>query len=349
MLVHKLRAKYACGYHLEFMPPIVICHLSKKLAKEFKTSQTTISKALDNIRQNGIIERTPRRGTRVIPLEERSSRGSVAILHTDGMPPSEEANLIIAGICEILEDNNQHYEFISIDNFGVMDIDILMNKYSGCIFVELLGEQSLPLQMEEKQYPYIIANLEPDLNLSCTWIDHTKATFSAVHILAALGHKRIALLSGELDKVFYGEALKGYKNALQELNIEFDQSLIVTVDHYAIDGTEAYKAVQNHLENNPTPSAIIACRDYLAWGACQALEAAGLKIGYDISVIGFDNITWPGEESFLTTFNEPAWELGSVAAEMLVDRLNFGWKPAEKREIEASLILRKSVGPCWEP
>ena len=320
----------------------------QKLAKEFQTSQTTISAALNNIRQDGILERAPGRGTRVIPFEERSSKGSIGILYADGVPPSMEASLIISGICETLGNNNQHYEFISLDYSSVPNIANLMDKYSGCIFVESRGGKSLPLELEREHYPCIVANLEYDLDVSCTWVDHTKATYLAVHTLAAMGHKRIVLLSGELDKVFYKMALEGYKNALEELNIEFNESLLVIVDHYAINGTEAYKAMQNYLENNPTPSAIVACRDYLAWGACHALEAKNIKIGYDVSLIGFDNITWPDNESFLTTFNEPAWELGSVAAEMLIDRLNSGWKPVEKRKVEASLILRRSAGPCWD-
>jgi DNA-binding LacI/PurR family transcriptional regulator len=340
----EIRLRISSGFYA----PGAYLPSQQKLAKEFQTSQTTIAKALDQIRQNGIIERTPRRGTRVIPFEERSSKGSVGILHTGGAPLSEEASLIINGICKTLGNNNQHYEFISLDSSSASSVATLIQKYSGCIFVELLGEKSLPLQLEEKKYPYIVANLEYDLDVSCTWADHTKATSSAVHTLAAMGHRRILLLTGELDRVFYSAAFEGYKTALKELNIEFNQSQVITVDHYAIDGTEAYKAMQHYLENHPPPTAIVACRDYLAWGACQALRTKNIKIGYDVSIIGFDNITWPGEESFLTTFNEPAWDMGCVAAEMLVERLIFGWKPVEKREIEASLILRRSAGPCWE-
>lgn len=322
----------------------------QKLAKEFHTSQTTIAAALDCIRKNGIIERKPRLGTRIIPFKERSSKGAVGIFYAAVDSCLREPSLILSGIREVLDNNNQHYEFLSFDLLADSCVASLMEKYSGFIFIEFPGEEFLPLslQLEEKKYPCVVANLEYDFDVSCTWIDHTKATSSAVHTLDAMGHRRILLLAGELDKVFYNKALEGYKTALKELNIEFNQSLVVTVDRYDIDGTEAYKAMLHYLENNPLPTAVVACRDYLAWGACQALEKKNIRIGYDVSVIGFDDITWPGEKSFLTTFNEPAWDLGYVAAEMLIERLIFGWKPVEKREIETSLIIRRSAGPCWE-
>lgn len=322
----------------------------QELAKEFQTSQTTISKALDRIRQSGIIERKPRLGTRVIPFDERSSNGAVCIFYSGIDPLLKEPNSIISGICEFLDNSNQHYECIHVNLIHGQDInttaDNIAKKYSGCIFVDAPGDLNLIVKLEEKQYPHVVANLEQELDVSCTWTDHTQSTAMAVHVLAAMGHRNIVLLSGGLNKAFYSRALEGYQKALKELNIEYKQSNVITVDHYAIDGTEAYKAMRNYLENNPLPTAIVACRDYLAWGAYQLLKEKDIEIGHDVSIIGYDDLTWPGEKSFLTTFAEPAWDLGYVAAEMLMERLIFGWKPVEKREVAASLILRMSVGPC---
>ncbi|MCK5843345.1 MAG: LacI family DNA-binding transcriptional regulator, partial [Victivallales bacterium] len=64
-----------------------------------------------------------------------------------------------------------------------------------------------------------------------------------------------------------------------------------------------------------------------------------------VSVIGFDNITWPEHDSYLTTFKEPAKEMGRVAAQMLLERLLTGWKPVERREVPSPLVVRASAGP----
>ena len=68
-------------------------------------------------------------------------------------------------------------------------------------------------------------------------------------------------------------------------------------------------------------------------------------MGRDVSVIGFDDITWPETDSFLTTFQEPAKEMGRVAAQMLLERLLTGWKPVERREVPSPLVVRASAGP----
>ena len=94
------------------------------------------------------------------------------------------------------------------------------------------------------------------------------------------------------------------------------------------------------------PTAIVAGRDYVAHGVCQAIEEAGLEVGHDVSVVGFDDVSWSvGAESVLTTFREPCFELGAGAAEMLVEALRSGRPPSGERVYEASLILRQTVGP----
>ncbi|HRU07010.1 MAG TPA: substrate-binding domain-containing protein, partial [Candidatus Brocadiia bacterium] len=159
-----------------------------------------------------------------------------------------------------------------------------------------------------------------------------------------LGHRRIALLIRPADQYFYGMALKGYQNGLADAGIPFDASRVVVCQDP--DAVSAYVRVRDYLRDNPAPTALVAARDYLANGACQALVEKGLEIGRDVSVIGFDDTSWPLKQPFLTTFAEPNIELGRVAAEMLLERIIHGWQPVEKREVQATLILRKSAGPC---
>ena len=63
---------------------------------------------------------------------------------------------------------------------------------------------------------------------------------------------------------------------------------------------------------------------------------------------GYDDLGWPQEKPFLTTFREPAYEMGQAAVDMVIDRLRNGWRPPERREFDAPLILRRSVSLCRE-
>jgi len=89
----------------------------------------------------------------------------------------------------------------------------------------------------------------------------------------------------------------------------------------------------------------VAARDLIAQGVCHAAKEAGLAVGYDLSVIGFDDCSWDDGREFLTTFREPCFEMGVTAVDMLIERLVSGWRPPERRVLEAPLVLRRSAGP----
>ncbi len=65
-----------------------------------------------------------------------------------------------------------------------------------------------------------------------------------------------------------------------------------------------------------------------------------------MSIIGFDDLTWPTDDPRLTTFREPIFELAGEAARMLVDRIVSGWSEPQRRVFDAPLVLRRSAGPC---
>jgi LacI family transcriptional regulator len=145
-------------------------------------------------------------------------------------------------------------------------------------------------------------------------------------------------------KTSFSTITQALKEVKEHAGIELDENLIIIADGY--ESTIAYSAMKKYLTQYPTPpTAIIACRDYLAAGAWQALDEVGFTIGTDVSIIGFDNLSWP-EGKNLTTFEEPASELGRIAAEILIKRITYGFTTIEKRELKAPLILRSSVGPC---
>ena len=190
----------------------------------------------------------------------------------------------------------------------------------------------------------MIANLEWSWEITSTWVDHGKATLHAVRTLVSMGHRRIGLVTRSPDTYFYGKSLEGYVAGLEEAGLPLDRTLIVESEG-GHDNLTSYFTAKRLLNVHPVPTAIVAARDYHAHGAYSAFTEAGYVVGRDVSLIGFDDVTWPEGRDFLTTFREPNYELGVVAAEMLIDRIVHGWRPPEKREIECPFILRRSAGP----
>jgi len=319
----------------------------EQLAREFRTSRTTISKALGPLQEAGIIEQAPRRGTRVRPVAERPPTQAIHLLYARGVTDKPEGARIAAGAQAALARLNQRCEVRPIESPRELRAEALIGHCAGALFIEELGAVDLLNRLEEARFPYAVANLEQDLPFTSTWVDHGKTTRTAVRLLAALGHRRIALLMRPPEIFFYRRALAGFRAAIEETGLPLDEGMILV--NPANDSARAFQLTRDLLQSGRRPTAIVAARDYLAAGACAALDDAGLTVGRDVSVIGFDDLTWTHHPPFLTTFREPTAQLGAAAAEMLVERLISGWRPAEKREIEAPLVLRRSVGLCPEP
>jgi LacI family transcriptional regulator len=325
----------------EYLPP------ERTLASEFGASPSTVSAALEEMAQRGLVVQTRGRGTRVLPALERLSRKAIGIVNYCATPQAStgrEPALTLTGIQDSFLRVGYRFELVSAAEGALPPVN-LGERYGGLIFVESSGHEEQILELERQKVPLVVANLEVELDVSATWVDHRKAALRAVSTLVGLGHKRIAFLGRKPDHLFYGKAREGYLAGLQEAGVATDESRIAVCEE--TDPLSAYFAAKPIVERPERPTAIVAARDILAQGACRAITEAGLVVGKDVSVIGFDDVSWPQEKPFLTTFHEPCREMGEVAAQMLAERIVHGYRPPEKRELEAPLILRRSAGPLF--
>ena len=316
------------------------------LAREFETSRTSMRTAVNMLVKEGLIVKSPRRGARVLPHMERFSQKIVGVVHSlpakTGFSSPREPASVLAGIQSTLSRFGCRCELVSVRDSCEGSCS-LVERCGALIFVETVGLEEHILELEHQETPVVVANLEVDLDVTATWMDHRKAALHAVEVLVGFGHHRIAFLGRDRGWLFYGKAREGYLAGLKRAGIVPDKKLIGVCGE--TNPLSAYFAAKALLEAREPPTAVVAARDILAMGACRAVTEAGLVLGRDVSVIGFDDISWPQEEPFLTTFHEPCQELGAVAAEMLVDRIVNGWRPPEKCEMEAPLVLRRSAGP----
>ena len=254
--------------------------------------------------------------------------------------------MILAGIQNTLNRLGYMYEHAALTSHFKLAA-VPFERYGAFVCMGLIRTESDTelADLERRKVPLVVAGLEEEVGaeLSGTWVDHHKTTVNAVQLLATLGHRRIAYFGRDTGRYFYPKAEQGYKDGLAAAGLPVDESLIFRCEYTPLASYIAAKAL---LARPDRPTGIVLARDGLAEGVCLATNETGLAIGRDLSVIGFDDLGWPIKEPFLTTFREPNYELGALAAEMLADRIVNGWRPAEKREIEAPLILRTSAGPA---
>ncbi len=174
-------------------------------------------------------------------------------------------------------------------------------------------------------------------------IDDAKSSCVAVTHLIERGHKKIAHFTGPSAMNICKLRFKGYKNALKSANLPISEELI---RYGGLQESDGYASMDSLLKDNLIPDAIFAVNDPVAIGAFQRIKEAGLKIPEDIAIVGFSNnkITSLIEPP-MTTVNQPSFEMGKKAAEILIDMIEKKIKNNQKKTVvfEAELIVRKST------
>lgn len=141
---------------------------------------------------------------------------------------------------------------------------------------------------------------------------------AAVMYLHELGHTKIGYIGAIENEIRY----KGYKRALEKLDLPFRQRYAVNVRQTADGG---YKAANMLLDSGADITAVFCANDNTAIGAMRAFKERGLRIPEDMSVIGVDDIeTGQYLTPMLTSIHIPLEDLGKCAAQVLIDRLKGG-------------------------
>jgi len=163
----------------------------------------------------------------------------------------------------------------------------------------------------------------------------------ADHLLD-LGHTRIGHIAGPPHTSTAQGRLAGYRQALAARGIAVAQDLIVHAPYSVAGGCEAAHRLLNRTDR---PSAIFAATDLQAVGVFRAAQQYGLRIPEDVALAGGDDIELAEFLRVpLTTFRQPAREIGALATEILVAKLTGNQPEARQVVIKPELVVRQSSG-----
>src|SRR6266511_2707881 len=174
-------------------------------------------------------------------------------------------------------------------------------------------------------------------------VDGRAGALTAMRHLIGLGHQRIGLIQLPSELAESEPRYQGYADALASANVALDPALIVEAGRREEDG---YQAMGELLGAPKLPTAVLACSDELAFGAMHALYDAGLVVGRDVSLVGFDDLpqathTHPP----LTALRQPRRAVGEHLAALLIDAIERRARAAQSATLGARLIVRRSTGP----
>jgi LacI family transcriptional regulator len=173
--------------------------------------------------------------------------------------------------------------------------------------------------------------------------DNVGGAVLAVGHLHALGHRRIATITGLLDKRPGADRLRGYRHELQARGLTVRDEYVTYGDFYIESGR---RAAAELLALPERPTAIVTASDMTALGAIRAATEQGLRVPEDLSVTGFDDIQLAAYlHPSLTTIRQAKVSLGTEAARALLRHVDGEEDVPAIVTLPVELIVRGSTGP----
>jgi LacI family transcriptional regulator len=208
------------------------------------------------------------------------------------------------------------------------------------IHSDMLSDEELIAIAKDTSAVIILNRYIPELAKQCIRIDNELGGYLATLYLLECGHSRIACITGQLSKIDSRERLQGYRKALSEYDIAFDDNLI---EEGRFDHDGNHEKIRRVLDRAPDITAIFCQNDNIALAVYDVCSERNLIIGEDISIVGFDNDTYsqhirPG----LTTINFPIQEMGTEAANAILALINKESYQLNNK-LSPALIIRNSV------
>lgn len=178
-------------------------------------------------------------------------------------------------------------------------------------------------------------------NFSSVTISNEKAAYEATRYLIEKGHKHIAIVLGDNTSRSISELrFKGYKKACEEAGIICSKDYVM---YGKYDTSLAYQNMKSCLQNNKEITAVFATSDIMAIGVAKAISDLGMKVGKEVSVIGFDGIDVAKFYSpAIATIQQPFDELCYECSRLLIDLLKEN-KEYKHIILDTKLIEGKSV------
>jgi LacI family transcriptional regulator len=212
----------------------------------------------------------------------------------------------------------------------------------GVVMVVPYEYEMLVNSFKEHDMAYVLVdhhgNASDEPSITAT---NRKGALDAMRHLLALGHTRIGFITGRLMLRCSQDRLQGYRDGLTEVGLPYDPTLVVEGDFEQMTG---FAQAQRLLGLESKATAIIASNDVMAFGVMDAVKNAGLHVGRDISVVGFDDIPMASQVyPALTTIRQPMADMGEAALDLLVTLLQGRPPVALQRELGTELIVRDST------
>ncbi len=274
-------------------------------------------------------------------LQRRTSRTLGLVL--SGERTDDRAGKIVTGLADGAAAAG--YDLLLASSGGKPEADIYTDLFrsrrvDGLVILDVQQDDERVAAAREQNVPYVCWG-RPGDDSAFVAVDAEAGTIEALAHLIVLGHERIGVLTPPLEMAIAAEQDAGYRTALDEAGLLFDEELVV---EGGLTEAEGYAAASDLLSISEPPTAILAGSAALGFGTLHAAHDAGLQIGEDLALVVFDD---PPAAAHLapplTAVRQPAYQAGRELAQLLVGVVE-GKEAQRTVLLQTQLIVRRSCG-----
>ncbi|MGH2557744.1 MAG: GntR family transcriptional regulator [Thermomicrobiales bacterium] len=322
-----------------------------QICAEYGVSVTTARRALQELVRDGVVFRQAGVGTMVAPRLRQMRLALVSIGYLGGSlrPSSAAIGDLIAGVGECAWERDAYFSMTGLheDEATTHLRNVVRDRATDGVLLRIGGNvraEYLDI-LEAGKMPYVVIKRHlPGREHNCVVPDDVMGGWLATKHLLDLGHRRIAFVSARPVLTSSQERLAGYQKALAQRGMAADESLI-RADLPDFQPTTGYGEVMELLKGPNPPAALFVASDTLALGGYDAIRDAGLRIGADVAVVGYDDIsTVERLTPPLTTVRISHFDFGRLSTELLIDLLDGQVFAPVRRVIPPALVVRESAG-----
>ncbi len=194
-----------------------------------------------------------------------------------------------------------------------------------------LGQLRVPVVLVDRTFN--------EFGLDAVTLDNRRAALDATRHILTFGHRRIAMLSGPVAMSTGAERLQGYREALLEAGVLYDEALVRDA---GFREERAFEAARELLSSPQRPSAVFAANNLIAIGLMRAIAEQKLECPQDVSVVSIDDFAWANAfRPRLTTVAQPVAEMGETAMRMLLARMRGEAPAAPQLAVMAPVLMAR--------
>lgn len=218
-------------------------------------------------------------------------------------------------------------------------------QVDGILFARPSTEQDVShiVSLIREGVPLVTTALHiPGEKITVVDVDNVEGGYQGTRCLIESGHHQIGMITGPTDWRSAQDRWQGYRLALEEASIPYDESLIEYGDWVYESG---YEAMLRLLEKSPHITALFAQNDRMAIAAMRAIRESGRQIPSDLAVVGYDDIPVSAySHPPLTTIRQPMKQVGEMAARLLCELISNPDAECQEVLMKPELVRRGSCG-----